>query len=76
MNVTVGAIMLALGVGIILWTNQRAFNRRNVAGVQEFNSYGHALLIRTLERIGRLAAWLLMLVGAGSLFVYFMTGRY
>ena len=63
MNVTVGAIMLALGVGIILWTNQRAFNRRNV------------LLIRTLERIGRLVAWLLMLVGAGSLFVYFMTGR-
>ena len=56
MNVTVGAIMLALGVGIILWTNQRAFNRRNVAGVQEFNSYGHALLIRTLERIGRLVA--------------------
>ena len=75
MNVTVGAIMLALGVGIILWTNQRAFNRRNVAGVQEFNSYGHALLIRTLERIGRLVAWLLMLVGTGSLFVYFMTGR-
>ena len=75
MNVTVGAIMLALGVGIILWTNQRAFNRRNVAGVQEFNSYGHALLIRTLERIGRLVAWLLMLVGAGSLFVYFMPGR-
>ena len=75
MNVTVGAIMLALGVGIILWTNQRAFNRRNVAGVQEFNSYGHALLIRTLELIGRLVAWLLMLVGAGSLFVYFMTGR-
>lgn len=75
MNVMSGVVMLALGVGIILWTNQRAFNRRNVAGVQEFSSYGHSLLVRTLERIGRLLAWLFILVGAGSLLVYFMTGR-
>lgn len=75
MDVTVGVVMLALGVGIILWTNQRAFNRRNAAGVQEFRSYSHALLIRTLERIGRLLAWAFMLIGAGSLLVYFMTGR-
>lgn len=75
MNVIVGIVFLALGVAIILWTNQRAFNRRNVAGVQEFNSYGHSLLIRTLERFGRIAAWLFILAGVGSLLVRFTTGH-
>lgn len=75
MRLVMGLVFLAIGVAIIFWTNKRAFKRRNMAGVQEFSSYGHSLLIRTLERFGRIGAWFFILAGAGSLLTFFVTGR-
>lgn len=75
MNWVVGLMCLTVGLAIIIWTNQRAFDRRNMAGVQEFRSYGHSLLIRALERFGRIGAWILILAGAASLLMFFVAGR-
>ncbi|TKV41888.1 hypothetical protein A0U87_19970 [Sphingobium sp. MP9-4] len=63
---------LAVGVGVVLLINRRVFNRRNVAGVQEFSSYGHSLLVRIFEMIGRIAAWLFILAGIGGILSTFL----
>jgi preprotein translocase subunit SecG len=62
--------ILALSIGIFLWycIGKRQFNRRNPNGVEGFASYGKAVVIRFLERIGRLLAFVLII--AGLLFLW------
>lgn len=62
------AIMMFIpGMLLIFWINKRKFKRRNVAGLEGFSSYEKSLLIRILEIIGKLAAYVLLLF---SLFLF------
>ncbi|MCX2680755.1 molybdenum ABC transporter permease [Galbibacter sp. EGI 63066] len=65
-----GIIALALGVGIIYWINRRKFYRRNVAGLQEFSSFEASVFVRFMERIGKLLAYGLIILGILFLCIY------
>lgn len=65
-----GIIALALGVGIIYWINRRKFYRRNVAGLQEFSSFEASVFVRFMERIGKLLAYGLLILGILFLWIY------
>jgi hypothetical protein len=43
---------------------RRRFNRRGIAGLQHFRSYGHSVIITLLERLASWAANILLLLGA------------
>ncbi len=63
MQTLVFVVLLAIGGYGIFWTNKRRFERRNVAGIEEFSSYGKAVATRGGETIVRLASWLLLVLG-------------
>ena len=71
MHMSLGIGCLVVGAALIFWTNRRVFQRRNAAGVEEFASYGHSLLTRTVERLARILAWLLILAGVVWLLLLF-----
>lgn len=61
---TVFGILLAiLGLGLRYWLNRRAFNRRNAAGVELFNSYEAATGNKLLEGLGKKIGGVLVIVG-------------
>ena len=47
----VGIMIFSPGCYGMYWTGKRAFERRNKAGVQEFDSYGKAVGATALESI-------------------------
>lgn len=63
MQIIVWIVLLAIGGYGLFWTNKRRFERRNVAGIEEFSSYGKAVATRGGEKIVRLASWLLLVLG-------------
>jgi hypothetical protein len=58
-----GILLALLGLGLRYWVNRRAFNRRNAAGVELFNSYEAATGNRLLEGLGRKIGGVLLFVG-------------
>lgn len=66
-----GLILLVIGLFIRYQIGKRRFNRRGMAGLQQFSSYGRAVLTTLLERlilfIGNLCllAGMLLLAVAG-----------
>lgn len=58
-----GIIILALGVAGLIFVNRRAFYRRNMAGVEEFNGFGSMVATRVFEKTVRIASWLVVVVG-------------
>ena len=66
----IGLIAVALGLGLIYWINRRKFNRRNGAGLEGFSSYEKSVLVRFLERVGKWAAYILIIYGIVSILVY------
>lgn len=65
-----GIIALVLGIGLIYWINRRKFYRRNVAGLQEFLSFEASVFVRFMERIGKLLAYGLIILGILFLWIY------
>lgn len=65
-----GIIALALGIGIIYWINRRKFYRRNVAGLEGFSSFESSVFIRFMERIGKLLAYGLIILGILFFWIY------
>lgn len=63
---TVSILMFVLGCIGAYWMNSRAFNRRNVAGVEEFKNYASSVLIRTVEKIVSIGSWLFIIAGAAT----------
>lgn len=63
MQAVVSIILLVLGGYGIYWTNKRRFERRNMAGVEEFSSYGKSVATKGGEQILRLGSWLLIVFG-------------
>jgi hypothetical protein len=53
MNIFWALVFLVGGFVLRFQINKRQFNRRNAAGVEEFNSYGNAYTTQMLEKIGR-----------------------
>jgi hypothetical protein len=51
-----GLALFGGGVALKVWVDRRQFYRRNVAGIEEFASYGAAVAARGLEGLARLGA--------------------
>jgi hypothetical protein len=67
-HLTICAItLLAIGLSIRYIIGKRRFNRRGVAGLQHFKSYGVALFTMTIERIVNMIATLMII---GAIFLY------
>jgi len=70
-TVPCGLILLAIGLFIRYRIGKRRFNRRGIAGLQQFPTYGRAVMVTALEKlilfIGNLSllAGLLLLAVAG-----------
>lgn len=62
-QLVLGIIPLVIGIGLIYWINRRRFYRRNAAGVELFSGYNTAITVRFLERMGKLIAYALIIVG-------------
>lgn len=56
-------LLTPTGVVFIAWSGRRRFDRRNFAGVEEFNSYWHAVGSRLVEGLIDRSGTLLVLVG-------------
>lgn len=50
-TVVMGVLLVLAGVGGVLFVKRRQFYRRNMAGVEEFNSFSSVLLNQGLEKI-------------------------
>ena len=60
------ALLAAGGAGWII-VGRRRFNRRNFAGIEEFNGYGSMLIARFIERIIRVASGVALVMGVVGL---------
>lgn len=52
----IGVVFFLIGCFGIYWTGKRSFERRNMAGVEEFDSYGKAVGTRALEGLVSISA--------------------
>lgn len=72
-------LSLLAGFALAAWIGSRRFYRRNVAGVEEFRSYGSAVGHSLLEGVVRLIAAVFMTLGmltAAVALAAFLFGRY
>lgn len=67
-SLVMGIIALVLGVGLRYWINRRKFYRRSPSGAEGFSSYEKSVAIKFIERIGKWAAYALIILGV--LFVW------
>lgn len=58
-----GLATLLAGLATWFWIGRRRFQRRNIAGVEEFGSYGAMLLTAGFEKLLRIVAALAILAG-------------
>lgn len=66
----IGIIALVLGLGLRYWINRRKFYRRSPTGAEGFSSYEKSVVIRLVERIGKLVALALIILGLLFLWSY------
>lgn len=62
-GVIVSVMMVVSGFGLRYWMRRRAFNRRNLAAVEEFKSFEHAEASRYLEGAVKFVGALMMVFG-------------
>jgi uncharacterized membrane protein len=60
---TMGYILILLGAALLYFRRRNKFNRRNVAGVEEFKSFEHSVGNRLLEMVMKIIAYLLIILG-------------
>ncbi len=58
-----GYILIMLGAALLYFRRRNKFNRRNMAGVEEFKSFEHSVGNRLLELIMKIIAYLLIILG-------------
>lgn len=58
-----GFFFLVAGVIAWLWVGRRRFNRRNIAGIEEFSSYSWMVLTKAVEKVLRVGAVLAVVSG-------------
>jgi uncharacterized membrane protein len=60
---TMGYVLILLGAALLYFRRRNKFNRRNVAGVEEFKSFEHSVANRVLEMAMKIVAYLLIILG-------------
>lgn len=70
-TLVLGIITSILGLGLLYWMGRRKFNRTTPFGTQGFSSYNQRLAIPFLERLGRIAGRLLLILGVLFLLSYY-----
>ena len=63
MNIILAVLFIAGGFYLRFQINKRQFNRRNLAGVEEFKSYGNAYATQMIEKVGRYVGTFLIIIG-------------
>jgi hypothetical protein len=63
MNLIWAIVFIAGGFILRFQINKRQFNRRNMAGVEEFKSYGNAYATQMIEKVGRYFGFFLIVIG-------------
>lgn len=63
MTKVIGIVFFLIGCVGVYWTGKRSFERRNVAGMEEFESYGKAVGTKALEGVISLIAKVLIFLG-------------
>jgi uncharacterized membrane protein len=58
-----GYILILLGAALLYFRRRNKFNRRNVAGVEEFKSFEHSVGNKVLEIGMKIVAYLLIILG-------------
>ena len=71
----IGIICITISIYLRYWRGKRKFNRRNLAGLETFNSYKDSLLTIYLENFARFLSILLMVVGIFILLSAFFEWR-
>lgn len=69
-SLVLGIIALIAGLGLRYWINRRKFYRRSATGAQGFSSYEKAVGITFIERVGKWAAYILIIFGVLFLWSY------
>jgi uncharacterized membrane protein YidH (DUF202 family) len=63
LSLLIGLALFAAGMFLRFKVNEKQFNRRNMAGVEEFSSYGKSVATQSAEKFLRLIAGFLIIVG-------------
>jgi hypothetical protein len=71
-QVIFGLVFLALGATGLFSVNRRAFYRRNVAGIEEFDGYTKMLVTKLFEKTVRVISLFFVLGGIAMLALNFM----
>jgi hypothetical protein len=58
-----GLAVLLAGLATWVWVGRRRFQRRNIAGIEEFSSYGAMILTAGFEKLMRIVAALAVIAG-------------
>lgn len=59
----IGIVFFLIGAYGIYWSGKRSFERRNMAGVEEFSSYGKVVSARAVEGTVSIASKLAVAFG-------------
>ncbi|MCI0518350.1 MAG: hypothetical protein L0Y45_11015, partial [Woeseiaceae bacterium] len=65
----IGLILFVAGWVPLFWSGRRGFERTNSAGVQEFESFGHMVGARLLEKVATFAGVVMVLAGVAVMVV-------
>lgn len=68
----IGLVLFLLGVVLNVSINRRRFYRRGPGGLQHFESYGKAVGVSFMERIGKIVALLFIVAGLFLIASYFL----
>jgi len=69
-SLVLGIIALVLGLGLRYWINRRKFYRRSPTGAEGFSSYEKSVIVKNAERVGKLVAIALIILGVLFLWSY------
>lgn len=70
-----GVILLLIGLALRFFVGRRRFNRRGVGGLQQYSTYGKALVTTTFESILQLMGLLMILGGIFLCLLYWLNQR-
>lgn len=69
-SLVLGIMALVVGLGLRYWINRRRFYRRSPTGAEGFSSYKSSVIIKNAERVGKLVAIALIILGVLLLWSY------
>jgi uncharacterized membrane protein YidH (DUF202 family) len=72
MSILWAIIFIVGGFYLRFQINKRQFDRRNMAGVEEFKSYGNAYTTRMIEKVGRYVGVFLIIIGIFMAISFFL----